>query len=146
MYLRGVVPFDMNFKSIDELREQGFEGFVTVSALQKSQCSEVPDVCGVYAVLRPAMWKPEFLRESTGGLFKGESNTIAISILQSRWIEDTLVLNIGKAGPGKSATLRSRLKKYMQFGLGKPVGHRGGRYIWQLHASCDLHSVLETDP
>ena len=54
------------------------------------------------------------------------------------WIENTAVLYIGKAGPGRTATLKSRLQAYIQFGQGRPVGHRGGRYIWQLLHSCDL--------
>lgn len=46
---------------------------------------------------------------------------------------------IGKAGgPGKNATLRSRMRQYMRFGQGEALGHCGGRYIWQLSDSRDL--------
>jgi hypothetical protein len=48
------------------------------------------------------------------------------------------VLNIGKAGPGRTATLKSRLLNYVRFGQGKNSGHSGGRYIWQLPNSRDL--------
>jgi hypothetical protein len=34
--------------------------------------------------------------------------------------------------------LKSRLKQYMDFGAGKLVGHKGGRYIWQLADSDKL--------
>lgn len=127
----------MNFKSIDAIRQSGFEGFVTISALQTSNCCEVPNKPGVYLILRPNMALPDFLSESVGGHFKGKNPTVAVGELQSKWVEDALVLNIGKAGPGK-ATLRSRLKQYVRFGQGEAVGHHGGRYIWQLAHSNNL--------
>jgi len=80
---------------------------------------------------------PDFLSESVGGHFKGKNPTVAVGELQSKWVEDALVLNIGKAGPGK-ATLRSRLKQYVRFGQGQAVGHHGGRYVWQLAHSNNL--------
>jgi hypothetical protein len=49
----------------------GSKGFVTISALQKSKCCNVPDVPGVYLVLRASKTSPEFLAESSGGHFKG---------------------------------------------------------------------------
>jgi hypothetical protein len=110
---------------------------VTISALQTSNCSEVPTQPGVYLVLRPNTERPDFLSESVGGHFKGKNPTVTVAELQSKWVEKALVLNIGKAGPG-NATLRSRLKQYMCFGQGQNVGHQGGRYIWQLSNACDL--------
>jgi len=48
-------------------------------------------------------------------------------------------LYIGKAGgSGSSATLRNRLTAYIRFGAGRPVGHWGGRLIWQLRDASDL--------
>jgi hypothetical protein len=128
----------MNFESIDGIGEAGFAGFAPISALQASNCCEVPDAPGVYLVLRPNNTGPDFLPESAGGHFKKKDPTVPVSLLEEKWVEDAVVLNIGKAGPGETATLRTRLKAYMQFGQGKPVGHRGGRYIWQLRHSCDL--------
>jgi siroheme synthase-like protein len=129
----------MNFGSIDDIRQSGFKDFRAISTLQESGCCDVPDVPGVYLVLRPNTAPPDFLERSTGGHFKGKDPTVAVSRLKSKWVEDALVLYIGEAGgPSNKATLRSRLKLYMQFGQGKPVGHRGGRYIWQLRDSCDL--------
>jgi hypothetical protein len=55
------------------------------------------------------------------------------------WVDDTIVVYIGKAGKdGSSATLQSRLRQYFGFGQGKNVGHWGGRLIWQLKNSADL--------
>ena len=126
------------FESIHNLRQIGFDGFVTVSALQKSKCCKVPDEFGVYLVLRPNTARAYFLEQSPGGHFKGEDPTVAVSTLEDGWVEDALVLYIGKAGPTKNRTLKFRLTAYMQFGQGKRVSHWGGRYIWQLRDSCDL--------
>lgn len=128
----------LDFENIPSIRARGFEGFVRIADLQKSACCDVPAVPGIYIVLRPSATPPQFLSESTGGYFKRKSPTDEVRTLKKKWINGALVLNIGKAGPKKGRTLRSRLKQYMQFGIGKPVGHRGGRYIWQLQDSGDL--------
>jgi hypothetical protein len=135
----------VNFESIGVIRQSGFEGFVTIFALQTSNCDQVPNEPGVYLILRSNTTPPDFLTESIGGHFKGKNPTVAVSKLQSKWVENSLVLNIGKAGGGK-ATLRSRLRQYMQFGQGKPVGHHGGRYIWQLSHSTHLLVCWKVTP
>jgi hypothetical protein len=38
----------------------------------------------------------------------------------------------------EAARLRTRLRQYRDHGQGKPVGHWGGRYIWQLGGSGEL--------
>jgi hypothetical protein len=86
-----------------------------------------------------------FLTESVGGHFKGKNPTVAVNKLRSKWVEDALVLNIGKAGAGK-ATLRSRLKQYVRFGQGEAVGHHGGRYIWQLAHSENQRVCRKVTP
>jgi hypothetical protein len=91
----------VNFNSIDDIRQNGFQGFTTVCALQTSRCSEVPDEPGVYLILRSNMALPDFLSESAGGHFKGKNPTVAVDELRSKWVENAIVLNIGKAGPGK---------------------------------------------
>jgi hypothetical protein len=47
--------------------------------------------------------------------------------LAGRWLTGERVVYIGKAD-----VLRTRLRQYARFGAGQPVGHWGGRYIWQL--------------
>jgi hypothetical protein len=123
---------------IEEIRQRGFEGFIPIFALQRSLCCEVPDTHGVYLVLGLSRLAPRLCDESTGGYFMGKNPTVPIKRLEKKWVENALVLYIGKAGPSRNATLRIRLKTYMQFGQGQPVPHWGGRYIWQLRGSANL--------
>lgn len=99
----------------------------------------VPDIKGVYFIVKPSGFQPKFLAEGTGGHFKGRNPNVTLDELRANWIEDEEILYIGKAGGGSTnATLRKRLRQYMQFGEGKPIGHWGGRYIWQLADSRNL--------
>jgi hypothetical protein len=129
----------MKYASVRQICQGGFKGFKAVSTLQPSGCCEVPDEPGVYLVLRLSAKRPDFLSESVGGHFKGKDPTVEVGVLKSKWVERAFVLYIGKAGgPGRLATLRSRLRQYTQFGKGIRIGHKGGRYIWQLRDSSDL--------
>jgi hypothetical protein len=137
----------MDFKNIDDIRNNGFEGFVTVRNLQANGCREIPDKAGVYLVLRSSSSPPEFLPQSIAGHHKGKDSTEIVNRLEKKWIEGAPVLNIGKAGaPGKAATLQTRLGAYMRFGQGRNAGHRGGRYIWQLADAGDLFVCWKTTP
>lgn len=123
---------------IEQLKEDGFEGFVPVHSLRES-LRAVPKVMGVYVVLRTNDKLPEFFETGTGGAFKGKNPNESIDKLNEAYIMGTPLLYIGKAGdPGSKATLYKRLKQYMEFGQGKAVGHWGGRYIWQLKDADDL--------
>jgi hypothetical protein len=118
----------------------GFEGFESIASLRKTRLAHVPDVPGVYLVLRPALTAPTFLPTSTGGHFRGRDPTVPVSQLSERWVPSCLVCYVGKAGgDDNSSTLRSRLRQYLRFGAGVPCGHWGGRYIWQL---ADAESLL----
>jgi hypothetical protein len=128
----------MDYNSLESLKEYGFEGFESIGSMMHNSCGNVPQEQGIYFVLNPDMNK-EFIKESTGGWFKKKNPSLPQHKLESNWVEDTLVLYIGKAGgPDSSATLNSRLKQYMQFGQGKAVGHWGGRLIWHLKNSHEL--------
>ena len=62
----------MDFESIEDIEQQGFSRFVAVSVLRESACRQVPEVPGVYLVIRPQPQPPIFLGHSTGGHFKGQ--------------------------------------------------------------------------
>ncbi len=129
----------MDFDDVNSIADEEFSGFVKIAALQKSNCLEIPHERGVYLVLRTSNLPPQWLLKSVGGHFKGEDPTISIERLHREWVKDAKVLYIGKAGSIEgSATLRSRIRAYMKFGMGQPVGHKGGRLIWQLTDHADL--------
>lgn len=121
------------------LREAGFEGFESVATLRRTRLGSVPSKSGVYAIVRDSRLTPQFLSTSTGGWFKGLDPSDPIDILENNWVKDATVVYIGKAGSeAGAATLRSRLKQLLDFGAGKAVGHRGGRFLWHLADSVDL--------
>jgi hypothetical protein len=124
----------MDFESREQLEHQGFNGFVAVSSLRERSCRQVPEVGGVYLVVRPQPRPPEFLGRSSGGHFKGRDPTVSIQDLQLAWVPGSLVIYVGKA-----SKLRQRLHSYMRFGEGTPVRHWGGRYVWQI---ADAGSLL----
>ena len=129
---------DLDFKSIDNLRHNGFSGFVSVAALRQD-LTQIPDIRGVYMVVRQIGNRPQFRTTESGGHYKGTDPNVPIEKLRRNWVEETCVLYIGKAGDEHSqATLRSRLRQYLQFEAGKSRSHKGGRYIWQLEDAEDL--------
>lgn len=129
----------MDFVDLAKIQAAGFQGFVPISKLQATQCQSVPDSAGVYFIIWPSEAKPVFLPTNMGGHFKGKDPTVALGKLEQKWVRGVKVIYIGKAGDvGAKATLKTRLTSYMEFGAGKPVGHWGGRFIWQLADSENL--------
>ncbi|MGP4030495.1 hypothetical protein [Pseudarthrobacter sp. 1C304] len=119
------------------LRSEGFAGFKTFEELD---LGEVPREPGIYAVLHPEGRQRAFLEESVGGWFKRKNPTILLDALAAEWVDGADVLYVGKAGAGTSSArgLRKRIQEFMDFGRGRPVGHWGGRLIWQLADSQSL--------
>lgn len=127
----------MHFEEENELKELGFTGFKTIQELTENKAL-IPTQKGIYCIVRPVR-EYEFLEVGCGGYFKGKNPNVSVSILALNWVEKSHIIYIGKAGGIDSkSTLRSRLTEYLNFGQGKPVGHRGGRFIWQLKNSKDL--------
>jgi hypothetical protein len=69
---------------------------------------------------------------------------VPIERLQAEWVDGATVIYIGKAD-----VLRRRLQQYARFGAGEPVGHWGGRLIWQLADAGELlvawHALVATE-
>jgi hypothetical protein len=117
----------------DGLEKLGFTGFVTFDELREAWLDFVPKTGGVYVVLRQSDQPPTYLAESPGGRFKGKDPTVAQSVLAAKWVDECRVVYLGKGD-----NLQRRLREYARFGAGSPVGHWGGRYIWQLSDAADL--------
>lgn len=115
------------------LVERGFDGFLTFGELRKRQLAEVPTGGGVYVVLRDSDKKVTFLAANPGGRFKQRDPTVTAAVLRAKWVEECQVVYIGKGD-----NLQRRLEQYADFGAGKPIGHWGGRYIWQIRGSARL--------
>jgi len=128
----------MAFNDITDLKELGFVGFLSIGELILNS-SVLPEKRGVYCIINSLDCKPNFLESGCGGYFKGKNPNLSLSALSYNWVDGAIVIYIGKAGgQNKKATLRSRLRQYLKFGQGKPVGHWGGRLIWQLKNPSSL--------
>lgn len=134
----------MDFNNIEWIRSEGFAGFLSIRNLQ-NDISPVPDKMGVYFLIHNGVQTPKFIDPGSGGFFKGKDPNVPISELNQNWVSGANVVYIGKAGGiGSKSTLKKRLKQYMQFGLGKNIGHYGGRYIWQLQDSGEIKICWKT--
>lgn len=133
------------FSSIELLKLNGFEGFLEISYLNQN-IDSIPREKGVYFVICAGK-DQDFLPCGTGGHFKGRNPNVQVDMLRNKWIDESMVLYIGKAGgSGSNATLRSRLRQYLLFGQGRNIGHWGGRYIWQLKNAENLLICWKTLP
>ena len=125
------------------LAVQGFEGWVRFADLSDA---DVPRAPGVYVVVRadPSAAR-RFVELSPAGWFKDRDPTAALQELERRWVHGAATVYIGKA-----TNLRTRLDQYRRHGIGEPVGHWGGRYIWQLAEASELlvawRAVSDEDP
>ena len=122
------------------LEDHGFDGFATIGELRRTDLRAVPWYPGVYVVLRDALGPPSLVSESSGGWFKGKDPSVALSVLEEKWIDDAYVLYIGKADAGTRGGrgLRPRIDEYLRFGRGEAIGHWGGRYLWHLADTLKL--------
>lgn len=123
---------NIDFNDINSIENSKFNGFVPFCELLNSR--QPPESNGVYMILLKRASKPLFLIKGTGGYFKDKEPNVSIAELEANWIDNTIVVYIGKA-----SNLKRRLSYYRRFGEGKKVSHYGGRYIWQIkNAMSDL--------
>jgi len=122
-----ILPVESYYRDLNmdrtNLIKAGFNGFVNLLHLDTSL---VPYTGGVYVVLYE-IDQIEFMNTSVGGHFKKRNPTVAIDVLKEKWVSGTSIVYIGKA-----TSLSRRIRQLIRFGKGKPVGHWGGRYLWQL--------------
>jgi hypothetical protein len=109
----------------------GFGGWITFAELV-DRLDELSSTGGVYLVYRED-GQPRFQASDPGGRFKGRDPSIPDESLRANWVDDADVVYIGKAD-----NLRRRLREFARFGEGVPIGHWGGRLIWQLEGSDKL--------
>jgi len=112
---------------------EGFEGFVTFRDLQNGKVFDIPKGGGAYVVFRDMDTIPTFLDTNPGGRFRRANSTVSKSELIRKWVNAARVIYIG-AGD----LLQRRMKQFISFGAGKPIGHWGGRFIWQVENSADF--------
>ena len=144
-----VSAMTINFprSSTADFQRLGFAGFCSVRELFEGGYKELPGKeGGVYLVFRPELASPQFLATGTGGFYKGKNPNVPVSELQSNWVDDANILYIGKAGGGPRSSLRTRVRALVRFGQGHPVGHWGGRYLWQLRSASELRICWKTTP
>jgi hypothetical protein len=113
--------------STAHLKQLSFAGFVPLHSTRRRD-PLIPDQSGVYAVVIGEADASAFLARSVGGHFKGIDPTLPTALLDQRVVPGADTIYLGRAN-----SLRRRVGEYADYGRGKPVGHRGGRLIWQLH-------------
>jgi hypothetical protein len=116
--------------SLDGIDLSAFSPPKSVESLQRTNCRSAPKGAGVYIVLRPTRDTPRFLAKSVGGRFKRKDPSVSQEFLRKHWVDDATIIYIGMTREADG--LCGRLGDLMKFGLGKPVGHWGGRLIWHL--------------
>lgn len=121
------------------LERAGFEGWTNLGAVHGA--TGCPVEGGLYVVTRPSRADPLFLQYSVGGAFKGRDPTVAREVLEANWVAQAECVYIGQ-----SSNIQRRLKQYADFGAGKPVGHYGGRLIWQLADYANLLVAWKVTP
>jgi hypothetical protein len=106
---------------------RGFRGFVTAAILEKHSCQIVPRVPGVYGVTIRGKKRPRFRRRNRSQAGNYKSSPVTRAELDDKWVAGVQLLYVGQSG-----SLRERIQAYIQCGLGKSGGHRGGSFIWEL--------------
>lgn len=126
---------NFDFSTCEAIEKQGFVGKLKIADWRKDGTPYPTNAKGVYLVVWKKPPPVHFDEIGTGSHCMGDPN-VPIESLKKRWISESCVLYIGKAG-GENG-LKGRLRAYVGFGCGKSYRHWGGRYIWQLREHGEL--------
>jgi hypothetical protein len=133
--------------SVAFLADEGFEGFRSVGQLWADRCEELPNVRGIYAVIRESLAPPRFSAKSSAVRFRDTAPELPIATLEKLWVPGAQVLYFGRArGPGVRSLLKQRVKRYLRFGQGRHVAHWDGRAVWQLEDHAALRIAWKPTP
>jgi len=133
--------------SIAFLHREGFEGFRTVAQLYADGCEEIPNLRGIFAIVRESLDPPKFLARSSATRFRDTDPTLPVAELEQLWVPGAQILCFARArGPGVRSRLKQRVKRYLRFGHGRHVAHWGGRAVWQLSDRSDLLVAWKPTP
>lgn len=66
------------FHDVEPIRQAGFCGFIPIRELRVTRLRLVPEVMGVYLVLRLRSEPPVFVYPSPAGHFKGKDPTVSL--------------------------------------------------------------------
>lgn len=141
---------EVDFRNISCDERCDFVGFKDVKSLVDGGMAEIPKKIGVYLILAPRRGKMPLLSDGLKTAFENNDETPKEEDkLRKRWIEDTQVLYIGKAGVlnGKgTSNLYTRLRAYLKWYKKEKNSHHGGRDIWQLPNPGGLLVVWRVTP
>lgn len=123
-----------------ELEITGFANWIPLLGANRS--SALPRLPGIYAVSyeagRPKSWQIE----SCGGWHKKRNPAVDPHRLNREWVDGTDIVYVGRT----DRTLAKRIGEFARFGRGEPIGHWGGRLIWQLpHADLLMVGWIALD-
>ncbi len=139
---RVLVPgasLSLDLNDFDASLLAGFSQGMTFAELRAERHHGPDRKPGVYAVVYPSQAHPKFLECGCGGWFRKKDPNVDIKELEKRWVPNSRVLYIGKAGaPNENVDLRDRISQFSRFGLGTNASHWGGRHIWQIEGSSEL--------
>ena len=74
------------------LKQDGFTGFRPLGDLD---INRIPQKPGIFAVLQPGGFRPQFLAKSTAGIFKKKDPTLTAETLAAEWVDGAEVLYVG---------------------------------------------------
>ncbi len=133
--------------SIAFLIREGFQGFRTVAQLNATNCEEIPNERGLFAVARDSLEPPQFMPRSSAARFRDTNPSLPVAELEALWVPGAQIVYFGRArGPGMRKLLKQRLIRYVRFGHGRHVSHWDGRAVWQLRDSSSLIVAWKPTP